>query len=87
MNQTTTQKHSNEFDKMVKYVNRLNYNTDNIDNIDLQNIAIGIDEAIGNPKVLLAGKTLYCRKGYFRLFSKLLFKEYVKWITKYCSPC
>ena len=80
-------KHNVEFDKMVKIVMDLNYNTDNIDNIDLQNIAIGIEEAMHNNKILLAGKTLYCRKGYFRLFSKLLFTEYIKWISKYCEPC
>ena len=84
---TSTQKHSNEFDRMVHTVKQLKYNTGNIDNIDLKNIAIGIDEALRSNKILLAGKTLYCRKGYFRLFSKLLFNEYVKWISKYCDPC
>ena len=79
-------KHSKEFDVMLGYVKSLNYNTDRIIEVDLRNIAIGIDEAIDNPKICLAGKTLYCRKSYFRIFSKLLFKEYVKWISKYCDP-
>lgn len=78
-------KYAIEFDNLMLFIKSLQYDTDKIEDQDLKTIAIGIEEALRHEKILSAGKTLYCRKSYFRIFSKLLFKEYIKWISKYCA--
>ena len=77
-------KHEIEFDNLILLVKSLPYDIDKIKDPDLKTITIGIDEAIKHDRILRAGKTLYCRKSYFRIFTKMLFREYIKWISKYC---
>ena len=79
------QKYIIEFDSMVQYVKNLDYDLNKIQDRELINITIGVEEAIKNEKILLAGKILYCKKGYIRILAKMLYKEYVKWILKYCT--